>query len=208
MPFVVINPHELHVMYTARGYVQLPELSEGSHTLTIAYQTDYKFSAVHTFIDTIHFTVDLAAPDVVLDATPPNITIQTPQTNQTYTGTVPLNVLLSEQTTPFTVKIDYNRTITLPAQNTTLTDLAVGTHSLSIKANDLVGNQGYSNRVRFYVTEPTPTPMPTATPIEPTKPSQHPAGIAFDTGFSAVLVVGGLTAGLALAYFVKKRRRV
>ena len=125
-------------------------------------------------MDTIYFAVDLAAPDVVLDATPPRISIQTPQTNQTYAGAVPLNVLLSEPTTPFTVTIDGNRTTTLSPQNTTLTDLTVGKHSLTIQANDLVGNRGYSNYVTFYVTQPTPTPMPTATPIEPTKPPQQP----------------------------------
>ena len=205
MPFTVINPNELHVVYLARGQVQLPELSEGLHSLTISFSTDFSFNAIHSFVDTIYFTVDLAAPDVVLDATPPNIIIQTPQTNQTYTGTVPLNVLLSEPTTPLTATIDGNRTLTLPAQNTTLTDLTVGTHSLTINANDLVGNRGYSNYVTFYVSEPTPTPMQTATPlIEPTKPPQQPP----DTGFLAVLAAGVLIAGLALTYFaVKKLKR-
>ena len=203
MPYIVINPHELHVMYTARGQVQLPELSEGSHALTIAYQTDFNFTAVRTFVDTIHFAVDLAAPEAVLDATPPTIAIQTPQTNQTYTGTVPLNVLLSEPTTPFTIKIDLNRTLTLPAQNTSLTDLSFGKHVLSIQANDLVGNRGYSKYVTFYVAQPTPTPMPTATPIEPTKPPQQPQ----DNTVPLVLAVGGVIAVLTLIYFVKKRKR-
>jgi hypothetical protein len=202
MPYTVINPKELHVFYLARGQVQLPELSEGLHTLTISYYTDFNFyKEVNSYVDTIHFTVDLAAPDVVLDATLPNITILTPKTNQTYAGAVPLNVLLNELTTPFTVNVDGNRTITLPAQNTTLTDLTVGKHSLSIKANDLVGNRGYSNRVSFYVTQPTPTPMPTPTPIEPTEPPQQP----LDIGFPAVLVAA-LVASLALAYFAIKKR--
>ncbi len=204
MPFTVINPNELHLVYLARGQVQLPELSEGLHSLTISFSTDFSFNAVHSFVDTIYFTVNLAAPDVVLDATPPNITIQTPQTYQTYPGTVPLNVLLSEPTTPLTVTIDGNSTLTLPAQNTTLTDLTVGTHIITIKANDLVGNHGYSNYVTFYVSEPTPTPMPTATPIEPTKPPQQPP----DNGFFAVFAIGGLIVSLALTYFaVKKLKR-
>ena len=203
MPYTVVNPNELHVVYLARGQVQLPELSEGLHTLTISFSTDFSFMNVHSFVDTIPFNVDLAAPDVVLDATPPSITIQSPQTNQTYAGTVPLNVFLSEPTTQLTIKLDGNRTITLPAQNTTLTDLVVGAHSISIQANDLVGNRGYSNRVNFYVTEVTPTPMPTATPIEPTKPPQQP----IDTMFPAVLVTGGLVACLALVYLAVKKRK-
>jgi hypothetical protein len=203
MPYVVINPHELHVMYTARGQVQLPELSEGSHTLTIAYQTDFSFTVVHTFVNTIYFAVDLAAPEVVLDATPPTITIQTPQTNQTYAGAVPLNVLLSEPTTDFKINIDRNRTLTLPAQNTSLTDLSVGEHVLSIEANDLVGNYGYSKYVTFYVSEPTPAPMPTEASIDPTKAPQQPQ----DSNVPLFLAVGGVIAVLTLTYFVKKRKR-
>jgi hypothetical protein len=203
LPYTVINPNELHVFYLARGQVQLSELSEGQHTLTISFYTDFNFyKNVNSYVDTIHFIVDLSASDVVLDATPPNIIIQTPQTNQTYSGTVPLNVLLNEPTTPFTVTIDGNRTITLPAQNTTLTDLTIGTHSLSIKANDLVGNQGYSNRVSFYLTLPTPTPMPTAPPTESTKPPQQP----IDNRFPAVLVTGAVIASLALAFLAVKKR--
>ena len=202
MPFFV--PHELHVVSLACGQVQLPELSEGLHTLTISMHTDFIFSNLHSYVDTIYFTVDPSAPDFILDATSPNITIKTPQTYQTYAGTVPLNMLLSEPTTPLTVTIDGNRTLTLPSQNTTLTDLAVGTHILTIQADDLAGNHGYSNYVTFYVSEPTPTPMLTATPIEPTKPPQQPP----DTGFVAVLVAGCLVAVLALTYFaVKKLKR-
>jgi hypothetical protein len=202
MPYTIIKPNELHVVSLARGQVQLPELSEGLHTLTISMHTDFIFSNAHGYVDTIYFTVDLAAPDVILDATPPSITIETPQTNQTYAGTVPLNVLLSEPTTPFTVKVDGNRTLTLPAQNTTLTDLTEGKHSLSITSNDLVGNRGYSNHVTFYVSEPTPIPMPTATPIEPTKPQEQ----SIDIGFPAVLVAGSLVISLVLAYFAIKKR--
>jgi len=205
MPYAVINPKELHVFYLAIGQVQLPELSEGQHTLTISYYTDFNFyKNVNSYVDTIHFAVDLAAPDVVLDATPPDIIIQTPQTNQTYAGTVPFTVLLSEPTTPLTVTIDGNRTTTLSAQNTTLTDLTVGKHILSIQANDLVGNRGYSNYVTFYVSEPTPTPMPPTIPIEPTNPPQQPP----DTGFVAVLVAGCLVAVLALTYFAVKKRKL
>jgi hypothetical protein len=201
MPYTVVNPNELHVVYLARGQVQLPELSEGLHTLTISCSTDFSFNAVHFFVDTIFFTVDLAAPEVVLDATPPNITIQTPQTNQTYAGTVPLSVLLSEPTTQLTIKLDGNRTITLPAQNTTLTDLTVGNHNLSIQANDIVGNRGYSNRVSFYVTQPTPTPMPTAPPIEPTNPPQQP----MNNNVPVVLAAGGVIVGLALTCLAFKK---
>ena len=204
MPFSVINPQELHVVSLARGQVQLPELSEGLHTLTISMHTDFIFSNLHSYVDTIYFTVDPSAPDFILDATPPKITVQAPQTNQTYFGDVPLNVLLSKPTAPFTVTFDSNRTVTLPAQNTSLTDLTVGEHSISIQANVFAGNPGYSNYVKFNVAEPTPTPASTPTPIEPTKPPQAP----LDAGIIAVLAVGCCTAVFMLVYFGLRRREV
>jgi len=174
MPYSVVNPQELHVVYSALGQVQLPELPEGTHTLTISLEASFGRDDIRSYSDTIYFTIDTNAPDVILDTSPPKITIQSPQTNQTYAGTVPLNVFLSEPTTQLTVKLDGNRTITLPTQNTTLTDLTVGTHSLSIEAKDLVGNRGYSNRVSFNVTQPTPTPTNTSTPTPPSTDRNPP----------------------------------
>lgn len=172
MQYSVINPNELHVVYLARGQVQLPELSEGLHALTISFYTDFNFySNIHSYVDTIYFTVDPSAPDFILDSSPPNITIQMPQTNQTYTSTVPLNVLLSEPTGQFTVTLDSNRTLYLPPQNTTLTGLTVGEHGIYINANDLAGNPGYSNYIKFTVEAATPTPVPTATPISTSTPT-------------------------------------
>jgi hypothetical protein len=190
MPYSVINPNELHVVYLAQGQVQLPELSEGVHTLTISLYTDSSFSNVHSYVDTIYFTVDPSAPDFILDGTPPNLTIQMPQTNQTYTGTVPLNVILSEPTGQFTVTLDSNQTLYLPAQNNTLTELTIGEHSISIQANDLAGNPGYSNYVKFTVDAPTPTPTPT--PSIPESP--------------ALIVVPLLLALFSVAVAVRRRK--
>jgi hypothetical protein len=162
MPYSVINPQELHVVYLAIGHVQLPELSEGTHTLTISLQAIFGKNDVRSYSDTINFIIDTNAPDFTLDATPPKITIQSPQTNQTYTATVPLNLLLSEPVTQLIVYLDGNKTF-LPAQNTTLAGIATGTHTLTVNAFDLVGNPGYSYYVTFNVIQPTPTQQPTPT---------------------------------------------
>ena len=201
MPYSLIKPNELHVVSLARGQVQLPELSERLHALTISVHTDFIFSNVHSYVDTIYFKVDLSAPDLILDGTPPNITIQIPQANQTYTNTVPLIVLLSEPTGQFTVTLDSNRTLYLPAQNTTLTELTIGEHSISIQANDLAGNPSYSNYIKFTVEAPSPTPLPTATPIEPIKPSQP----TVDIGIIAALLVVGCLVVFACAFYSLKR---
>ena len=201
MPYSLIKPNELHVVSLAKGQVQLPELSEGLHSLTISVHTDFIFSNAQSYVDTIYFKIDLSAPDFILDGTPPNITIQTPQTNRTYTNNVPLNVVSSEPTDQFTVTLDGNRTLYRPAQNTTLPELTVGEHSISIQVNDLAGNPAYSNYVKFTVEAPTPTPLPTATPIEPTKTPQP----AVDTGIVAALLVVGCFVVFAFAFYSLKR---
>ena len=166
MPYSVINPQELHVVYLAIGQVQLPELSEGTHSLTISLQATFGKNDIRSYSDTISFTIDTNAPDVALDTVPPNIIIQSPQTHQTYTTAVPLNLLLSEPVTQLIVHLDGNKT-TLPNQNTTLGGLTAGTHSLTVTAIDLAGNPGYANHVTFNVIQPPLTHQPTPTPTVP-----------------------------------------
>ena len=197
MPYSLTNPNELHVVSLARGQVQLPELSEGLHTLTISLYTDFIFSNAHSHVDTIYFTVDPSAPDFILDSTPPNIVIQMPQTNQTYPGAVPLNILTSEPTGQFAVTLDGNRTMYLPAQNTTLTELSVGEHDLSIQANDLAGNPGYSNYVKFTVE--ASSSMATSLTPSPTLASSVPE-------FPALILVPLLLSLFSIALVVRHRK--
>jgi hypothetical protein len=189
--------------------VQLPELSEGTHSLTISLEASFGRDDIRTYSDTIYFTVDTNAPDIILDALPPKITIQSPQTNQTYTATVPLNLYLSEPVTQLILHLDGNKT-TLSSQNTTLTGLPNGTHTLTITAYDLVGNPGYTNYVTFNVIQPTPTlqsiPTPptsenptTNTGAEPTQTDPFPMSLVL----AAVIVVVIVAAAGLLIYFKK-----
>jgi hypothetical protein len=149
--------------------VQLPELSEGTHTLTISLQATFGANDVRLYSDSIHFTIDTNAPDFTLDTTPPNIIIQSPKTNQTYTAPVPLNMFLSEPVRQLILHLDGNKT-TLLAQNTTLAGLTTGTHTLTVTTVDFAGNPGYANYVTFNVIQPTPTLQPLPTPTVPEFP--------------------------------------
>jgi hypothetical protein len=172
MPYSVVNPQELHVVYLALGNVQLPELSEGPHSLTISLEASFGKNDIRSYSDTIYFNIDTNAPDVILDASPPKITIQAPQTNQTYTADVPLNLILNEPVTQLILHLDGNKT-TLPPQNTTLTGLTNGTHTLTVTALDHVGNPGYTNYVTFNVIQPTPTQQPTPTSATSEQPTTN-----------------------------------
>ena len=58
IPFVIDNPNETHVVYKATGFVELPQLSEGSHHLTIyLIAAGYQPKGL-SYADTVYFTID------------------------------------------------------------------------------------------------------------------------------------------------------
>ena len=198
MLYSVINPQELHVVYLAIGQVQLPELSEGTHTLTISLQATFGKNDVRSYSDTIYFTIDTNAPDCTLDTTPPNIIIQSPKTNQTYTSPVPLNLFLSEPVSQLILYLDSNKT-TLSVQNTTLAGLTTGTHILTVTTIDFAGNPGYTNHVTFNVIQPTPTlqPIPTDAMLE--HPTTNTGAEPPQTEFFTTTIIAAVTLLVALA---------
>jgi hypothetical protein len=57
IPFEIENPKELHVIYRANGYLMLPELSEGTHNLTInLLASGYQFGNPY-FTGSVQFTI-------------------------------------------------------------------------------------------------------------------------------------------------------
>lgn len=134
------------------AFVAMPELSDGPHTLII-YLYGYNQKTYQpqflSYVNTINFAVDSVSP---------NISMLTPENNATYSAAdIPLNFTLNEQTTNITCILDGNQT-TIPAENTTLTGLSVGEHSLTLTAHDAAGNVGVSQPIQFIITTPTPTP--------------------------------------------------
>jgi hypothetical protein len=93
LPYVVKNPNELHVVYQSNGLVTLPELSEGSHSLTVNLLASPSSDHIKpSYSNTVYFSIDLA---------PPNLTILSP-VNQTYTianiteASIPLNFTVDD----------------------------------------------------------------------------------------------------------------
>ena len=92
-----------------------------------------------------------------LEITPPTIFIVSPE-NKTYNvNHVPLTFTVSEPTSWIGYSLDgqANATIT---ENTTLTGLSDGIHSLTVYARDIVGNTGTSETIYFSVSQPEPFP--------------------------------------------------
>jgi hypothetical protein len=156
MPYVIKNPGELHVVYYATGLVKLPELSEGSHSLTVYLEAPRITAHKSSYADTVNFAIDL---------TPPNILILSPA-NKTYTAdnsttaSIPLNFTVNENVSQVAFNLDGQGDISIGG-NTTLSGLSIGSHNVTVYARDLTGKTGTSETVNFtIVAEPQPQPEP------------------------------------------------
>jgi hypothetical protein len=124
-------------------------LSEGTHNATayLGWQYQgigrrYEVSAYAT----VQFTID---------TTPPTISVLSIQ-NATYDMTdVDLNFSVSEPVSQIAYGLDGQENVTV-AGNTTLADLSVGGHNVTVYAWDTAGNIGASPTVTFTVAKPEP----------------------------------------------------
>lgn len=191
---MVSNPG-VHIVTNAAALVNLPELSEGKHTLTIylygfnqrTYQPQFL-----SYVNTVNFVIDSAAPKVW---------ILSPENNATCTTTdIPLTFTINEQTPNITYLLDGNK-ITMPNENSTLAGLSVGEHSITLFALDAAGNGGTSQTVYFTITNPTPTPLAPITHLGATQS----LGIPLVVVVLVVLAVGCYV-GIFVYLTVRKKR--
>ncbi len=121
----------------------LPRLLDGGHNIVV-YATDLAGNVGAS--DIIHFTID---------TTNPTISLLSPQ-NQTYgTTELILNFTLNENASWTGYSLDGQENVTVTG-NINLTDLAYGSHTITLYANDTYGNMAASETIHFNVAEPFP----------------------------------------------------
>jgi len=129
------------------------DIPEGKHSIVINSTGGGGFADMGTLtwynfntasLKTVNFTIDSTIPEVAL-IHPRNETYESPD--------VPLDFVLNETLSEVTFSIDGLDNVTL-AENTTLTGLSLGTHNVTVYANDMAGNVGASKTLLFAVSEP------------------------------------------------------
>jgi hypothetical protein len=90
------------------------------------------------------------------DWTPPTIIVLSPENITYFVNHVSLNYTVSKPTSWMGYSLDGLGNVTI-AGNTTLTNLSVGSHAITVYANDTVGNMGRSTTVLFAVNTTPPT---------------------------------------------------
>ena len=145
MTYVVKNPNELHVVYQSNGLVTLPELSEGSHSLTVNLLVSPSSDHIKpSYSDTVYFSIDLSPPKVVI-LSPANQTY--PLANITE-ASIPLDFIVNESVSQVILGLDGQNDMVIDG-NTTLTGLSIGLHNVTVKAVDFAGGIGASETVNF-----------------------------------------------------------
>ncbi len=203
--------NEFHVVNTAYAWVTLPELSDGSHSVTVTlvarvywsgggkpgapFQPTSPGSSEYsaTWSDTVSFSVygdepcePRPQPDV--DRTPPEISNLSVK-NQTYLSRdVALNFTLNDNALHVAYSLDGAENVTIEG-NTTLHGIPAGLHNLTVYAWDSAGNVGASETVSFTVA--VPEQSPDAFPI---------------VTVAAVFVAVAAVVAVSAVVYLKKRR--
>jgi len=138
--------------YLITGWATLPEMPEGSHSITVYGKYEFPGSYHNIGLDNraVYFTVNDGNPPIISDLSLENKTY-----NQ---DNLPLNFTVDEPTSWIGYCLDGQGNVTI-TENFTLTELPSGSHTFTIYANDTVGNMGTSSTIAFSVAEPFPTAL-------------------------------------------------
>ncbi len=159
---------------TITGDATLTDLSIGSHDI-IVYANDTEGNMGVS--SRVYFTIAEEAPPVIALASP---------RNTTYTETsIPLELVISEDTSWIGYSLDGAANVTITG-DATLTDLSLGSHNIIVYANDTTGLMGASNIMYFTVEEAPPAEI--------------------DWLLIGAIAVICIVVGVAAGYFIKYKR--
>ncbi len=140
---------------TVTALVALPDLSEGTHNITVYATYHFPNYANYTTKEstTSIFTINYASP---------YISVLTPKTQEYNTADIPLTFTVDKPVSAISYKLDGKANVPING-NTTLTGLSDGAHRIVIYANDALGTVGISETVLFGIYTATPFQSPTST---------------------------------------------
>lgn len=126
---------------TVSGNTTLPQLPDGFHNVTVyAQDADYN----NGVSGTVFFG------DFVVDTVPVNVLVQSLKSGAFNSSYVPLSFTVNKPVSWAGYSLDGQANVTV-SQNTTLTGLAAGTHSITVYAQDTLGLVGASDMLSFTV---------------------------------------------------------
>jgi len=140
-----IDYGDMPVIATLAGFTALPELSEGSHSITVSIETQISGQSPLWDNGTALFLVD--------DGFSPIISLLSVE-NKTYsTANIPLTYSVNNQVVNASYSLDGRESVPLSG-NSTLTDLPEGSHAITVYASDGTGNE--VSETAYFTVSPLP----------------------------------------------------
>ena len=134
--------------------INLTEIPDGNHTITLNATEARQYNGYTDYAHSLHYKVfevtGSSSVSFTVDTTAPPIWVVSPE-NKTYTTSeVPLNFVVNESGLQITYSLDGQENVTV-TENTTLTHLTEGEHSVIVYTLDAAGNAGTSGKIFFTV---------------------------------------------------------
>jgi hypothetical protein len=164
-------------------------LLDGWHNITLyAADADYNNGAS----ETVHFS------KFAVDTVPLNVKVHSIQNTTYTTQDLPLTFTVDKSVSWIAYSLDGQANVTI-SQNTTLTELPKGAHTLTVYAQDTIGLIEASNSINFVVADTLPE-FPDED--EPTTPTAEP----FPTTLVIAPIASVAVVGVGLLVYFKKRK--
>lgn len=167
-------------------------VSRGQHTLQVNVhaQSDY-YPDPNFFVPTIYPMDVTQTIPLTVDAgpfIPLSVSVTSPASRTYNTTEIPLNFTVKQSVSQIAYSLDGQDNVTV-TEDTMLTGLSEGTHTLTVYAEDITGNVGTSETINFTIAkEPEAEPFQTAL-------------VATASGVSVGVI------GIGLLIYFKKRKR-
>jgi len=140
----------IYSYYVITGHVDLPEFPKGSHNISVYGKYERGGGSSFDVLDdcTVYCTINDGNAPVIS-----SVSVE----NKTYSqDNLSLNFTVNQPTSWIGYCLDGQTNVTAIG-NFALSELASGSHTLTIYANDTVGNMGTSATISFSIAEPFPT---------------------------------------------------
>jgi flagellin-like protein len=146
-PFFYRNPY-----VKISGSVVLPLLSAGDHSIAVYGKWTCRWADSAPNVP--HVEIELT--QVILNFTvwAPVITVFSPENTSYLSKDLPVNFTVDEPFSWVGYSLDNQNNVTF-TENSTLTDLTFGNHTLAVYANDTAGVMGVSQTINFTVKAPS-----------------------------------------------------
>ena len=144
--------------------VRLSDIPEGNQSVTIYavaggyYSTHVEVKDMTGYIYADRFSMaGSSTVNFVIDTTPPDVEVLSPQNKAYETFDVQLTFTINEKVSEVLFSLDGKSNKTLTG-NAIMTGLDEGPHNVTLYASDIVGNSGASQTAYFSVRKPPPFP--------------------------------------------------